>query len=566
MSNTKIYAILWFAQYLRPYKWTAVAGMVFLTVSVVFSLVPPLLIKDIVDTAIPGKDQQLLYSLFGWLCATLIVTALFQALEEYFTATLGLKVVKNIRTSLYEHIQKLPSQFFLETKTGEITTRFTTDMFNIQRTISKTVPGLFTNAVMLLVAISLMLNLNVALTLAAIVTIPVYLTILFFIVKTNNLLSKKFFKISDQLSGNLTDNFSFEGQLHSRVNGHHERNRKVFGVLVAAIRAVRLRMGLLTRGNETLFHLLSMLGIALVYLVGGNLVLDDSVSLGTIIAFSVFVTRLYQPLSFFSTSAIELSSALVSAERLKGYIDLKQDPIYFNNKAPVELVTEGTAIEFKDVTFSYPSSEGTRPILEQFSCVVQSGSTTGIIGENGSGKSTMTLLSAGIYTPLSGEILIYGQSVKKIAHQQFSQLITIVFSNSYFSNGTIRENLQNGVIEITDTSLQNALSLAECNTFITDLPDGLDTKVGQRGYRLSSGQRQRLALARVFLSHTPIVICDEVTSNLSESAEQRVLNNMLKHFRDRTLVMISHNPNVIAKMDHVIKLAKHQTCLKTVSA
>jgi len=566
MSNTKIYAILWFAQYLKPYRWIAVAGMVFLTVSVVFSLIPPLLIKDIVDTAIPDKDQQLLYSLFGWLCATLVVTALFQALEEYFTATLGLKVVKNIRTSLYEHIQKLPSQFFLETKTGEITTRFTTDMFNIQRTISKTVPGLFTNAVMLLVAIGLMLNLNVALTLAAIATIPVYLTVLFFIVKTNNLLSKKFFKISDQLSGNLTDNFSFEGQLHSRVNGHQERNRKVFGVLATAIRSVRLRMGLLTRGNETLFHLLSMLGIAIVYLVGGNLVFDDSVSLGTIIAFSVFVTRLYQPLSFFSTSAIELSSALVSAERLKGYIDLKQDHIYFNDKPPVELLTEGTAIEFKDVTFSYTSSEDTSPILERFSCVVQSGSATGIVGENGSGKSTMALLSAGIYTPLSGEILIYGRSVKDIAHQQFSQLITIVFSNSYFSNGTIRENLQNGGIEITDESLQNALSLAECNTFIADLPDGLDTKVGQRGYRLSSGQRQRLALARVFLSHTPIVICDEVTSNLSESAEQRVLNNMLKHFKERTLVMISHNPDVIAKMDHVIKLAKHQACLKAVSS
>ncbi len=557
MATKKIHDVLWFIPFLKPYKWIAIKAIISLAAAVVFSLIPPFLIKDMIDIALPSGDIDQMIWIFSLLCGALLVTALFQSVEEYYTANLGLKVSQELRSQLYAHIQKMPTQFFLETKTGAITTRFSSDIYNMNRICSKTLPGIFTNSTMFIVSFALMLSLNVKLTFVAVATIPVYLFLLFFIVKINNRLAKTSFSLSDEVNGNLTDNFSFEGQMHSRVNGLQQQNRSVFQQNIEKMRSVRLKMGLLIRGNETIFHLLSMMGIALVYLVGGILSLTDEVTLGTIIAFSVFVTRLYQPLSFFSTSAIELASAMVSATRLREYFEMQQDDVFFNSdsvQASLPITQSEHAIVFKNLFFSFDKQGKEFNVLDNFSGKIKRGQKVAIVGENGAGKSTLVQLIAGIYTPRSGDVLINGRSVKSISYKEFNQHICIIFSNSYFINGTIKENLQSIKPNVSEAELSEALLLSQSTDFIKNLADGIDTRVGQGGYRLSSGQRQRLALARMFLSNAPIVICDEVTSNLNGPAEKVIINNILNKFSDRTVIMISHSPSVIDCLDYVIEM------------
>jgi|GEM_PF-3487733 len=557
MTRTDIRAFLWIGKYLRPYKWVALKGVVFLSAAVLLSLLPPLMIREMVDNALPARNVTYLLEVFGFLVAVLLLTAVLQACEEYYTGKLGLNATRDIRVALYQHIQFLPSRFFLETKTGEVTSRFTSDIFNLHRVISKTLPGLFTNSVMLIGAVILMVNLNPLLTLAAVSTLPLYFVALYLIVKKNTRLSREAFLISDKINGNITDNFSYEGQLHARVHSLQERNLSEFASMAQGIRNVRLKIGMLTRGNETLFHLLSMTGIALVYLVGGMLYVQESVSIGTIVAFSVFVTRLYQPLSFFSTSAIELSSAQVSAKRLTQYFALQPGSSPTTNQQAIRDPVgkaSNVAIEFDAVDFSYVSEDGIKPIFNGFDLVVPRGAKMAITGENGTGKSTLTQLIAGIYAPQRGNILVNNCPVSSMNYKTFSEHINVVFTHSFFTNGSILDNLIIVNANASADEIDKAMLLSESKEFVSALQQGLHTRIGQGGYKLSSGQRQRLAIARLLLNPAPIVICDEVTSNLSADAEQRILTNLLSHFKDRTVLIISHNPHVLKHLDRVITL------------
>ncbi|WP_444942327.1 ABC transporter ATP-binding protein [Microbulbifer sp. ZKSA004] len=557
MTRKDFSAFTWYWKYLRPYKWVAFKGVFFLTLAVLLSLLPPLMIKEMVDDALPNKNLTHLLYIFTVLIITLIVIAISQSLEEYYTGMLGLSATKDIRIDLYRHIQFVSNNFFLETKTGEIASRFTSDILNIHRVISKTVPGLFTNSVLLIGAVVIMLNLNIELTLAAISTLPFYFIVLFLIVRKNTELSRKAFNLSDKINGNITDNFSFEGQLHSRVNGLHGKNLIEFSSFAEGIRLIRLKIGLLTRGNESIFHMLSMSGIAIVYLIGGIIFIEGEVSIGTIVAFSVFVTRMYQPLSFFSTSAIELSSALVSMKRLAEYFSIPKE-----NSHQTENKSENTnfikpsdiAIKFDNVTFSYTHKTERKLVFDRLNLTIFRGSKIAITGANGVGKSTLTQLIAGIYKPQQGTIYINNNTIDRMGFLAFSQNVSIVFSSSFFSNGSILDNLIQTNPDASEDQIQEALLLSESDSFVSELSNGIHTQVGQGGYKLSSGQRQRLALARLFIHSENIVICDEITSNLSADVEQRILRNLLEKLREKTVLFVSHNKNIMQFFDEVITL------------
>lgn len=543
--------------FLMPHKFSIVIAIFCVALSVLLNLLPPLIYREIIDSAIPNKDMSELTSLVSLIIGVILLSVLIGLAEEYFVSRFGAGMVFDIRTHLYQHIQRLPMSFFSKVERGELLSRFNTDLMNIQVAMARTIPSIVANVITLILAASFMLYINWKLTLISLITIPFYFSILYFVTKAINKKSATAFKYGDELNSKISEDFSVNGFMFTRFNGIGNEQYKRFSTLAYNIRRIRITINMLFQTNRVSFSALSGFGIVFVYYFCGQQLIQDQLTIGTLVAFTAFTQRLFQPIGFLSHTVLDISSGVVSLRRLYNIIDIEQETRILSKNNASNPNKNQHYISFNNVSFSYAEKE--QPfVIDGLNLNIAKGEKVAFVGSNGTGKSTLALLLSGMLQVQRGEIWIDSLKINEATPEEVSKYVNTAVANSFFFNASILDNVRMVKPGATDDAVTDALEKAHCLSFVDKLPEGVNTKIGQDGHQLSSGQKQRLSIARLFLKNSPIFILDEVTANLDVESEHAILKSIDEISDDKTIILITHSLETISKADRIFMIEKGQ--------
>lgn len=594
------------ATYGRPYA----AGIaVMLGVILVISglnLIPPLLTRTLIDTAIPQGDRRLLATLALGIIAIPLATGLLGVVQRYFNATIGEGVIFDLRVALFAHLQRMSLRFFTNTKTGELMSRLNNDVGGAQRAVTGTIVDLITNLVTLAMTLAIMLRLEWRLTLLAVMVLPLFLIPARLLGRRVRAVVREQMTLNSEMNAMMNETLNVSGALLVKLFGRGGDEVGRFSQRAWRVRHAGVRQAFLMRWFFLLVSLVSAVGAALVFFVGGLLVMDEAgFTVGMIVAFTAYLGMLYGPLSALSNARMEFATSMVSFERVFEVLDL---PVEIAERPDAERL-EGAwgHVRFEDVSFSYqpgedapgaaaaglaevarfgwhggsnppplsqergklnvasvrgahaPSAEREAPergevrwALRDVSFDVQPGQLVALVGPSGAGKTTITYLLPRLYDPTSGRITLDGHDLRDLTLDTLARQIGMVTQETYLFNDTIRANLLYAKADATDAELEAACRAANIHEFIADLPDGYDTIVGNRGYRLSGGEKQRLAIARVILKDPRILILDEATSSLDSRSEALIQEALQRIMRGRTSLVIAHRLSTILAADLIL--------------
>jgi ATP-binding cassette subfamily B protein len=538
-----------------PYRRAAALSTLFITLTVVVNLIPPFLYRALVDHGIREGNGASITGYAALVLLAIAASALMQMLEEYCSCRFGLVMMNDVRNRLYAHLQRLPLDFFHHHSIGGIVGRFTGDLLNLQRVVARTLPSILTNTLMIALSLGMMLYLSVQLTLVTLCALPLYALFSARVAGIVARINAQALRLGDRMITALTEDFSIEGALFFKLFGMQRSRLEAFEATTAQIQHTRLRLSLWGRANSVTIDLIQSVGVIAVYYIGGHALIDGHMTLGTIVAFATIAVKLYQPIAFFSSSAIDLPTAMLSVERINAYLaEPAPAAPAAATPAPVRPGAgndTAAAVVFEGVHFRYPGAAPDSG-LRDVSFTVGEGDKIAIVGPNGSGKTTLLMLMAGIVRPDQGAIHIAGQAIGALPQSAIPALIGIGLGQGFFLNASIRDNLLAVRPDATEAQMHDALRRGECAPFIAGLPDGLDTMLGQAGLRLSSGQRQRLSLARLFLKGADILCFDETTANIDAETEELIVAAIGNASRSQTSIVISHNLTTVARAERVL--------------
>ncbi len=555
--NTATAKKIW--EFAHPYRKAALLSTIFVSLVVMINLVPPLLYRLLIDDGIKNGNRHLMALYAGCIMLAVVASSVMQMLEEYFSCQFGLVMMNDVRNRLYRHLQTLPVRFFLATNGGAIINRFTLDLLNVQRVVARTLPSVITNILMIAFSLALMFYLNWKLTLIAVVAIPLYAVFAIHVSKIVAAMSARAMHSGDRMVSRLSEDFGIEGLIFFKLFGIQEARRTAFESLTGEIQQIRLRLGLWGRANTVAIDLMQSLGVIAIYYVGGLTFIDGDITLGTIIAFATLTGRLYQPIAFFSSSVIDLPTALLSLDRINAFL---KEPAQLDNCMALSGHAAALAqrlpspsnrhsVIFDNVSFQYPGSRRETGI-HRVSFAIKMGERVSIVGANGSGKTTLMMLMAGIYRPDQGEIYIAGIKISALAQSEIAALLSVGLGQGFFLSASIKDNLLIVKPDAGEAEMRAVLRRADCDAFIDRLPDGIDTQLGQSGLQLSSGQRQRLSLARLFLKNCDVLCFDESTANIDAESEDVIIDAINHSPAHQTAIVISHSLKAIRHAKRIL--------------
>lgn len=561
--------------YGRPYLGQIVLILLAITISSLIELIPPLLYRDLFDTVIPNSDFQRLSWLGIGMVAIPILSNLIGVAERYFSARVGEGIIYDLRQSMYEHLQRMSLRFFTDTKSGEIISRFNNDVYGAQNAITGTVPTIVTNGVTLFTTLAVMLSIEWRLTLLSIAVLPLFLLPARRVGRILRDIRRTAMEHNAEMSSIVGESLSINGALLAKTFGRLRQERERYRESNEAVRNTAIRRALVGRWFFMGLGIASTIGMALIYWGGGWLVLEGSLSAGTIVAFVAYLSRLYGPIASFSNIQVEFTTSMVSFERVFEYLDL---PIEIEDKRNATVLKDAEgAIRFENVSFSYEpdkekasekASQGdngkdkepaafvsTRSAaLTDLSFDIQPGQLIALVGPSGAGKTTISYLLPRLYDPIEGRITLDGQDLREISLESLANQIGMVTQESYLFHDTIRANLNYAKPDASRDELEAAAKAANIHDYIASLPEGYDTTVGERGYRLSGGEKQRLAIARVVLKDPRILILDEATSHLDSQSEALIQAALEPLMKGRTSIVIAHRLSTILAADKILVL------------
>lgn len=555
--------------YARPYRG-ALLGVVF-TVLVIsgLSVVPPILVRELIDVAIPGRDLGYLTLLGGAMVAVPVINALVGILQRWWSARVGEGIIFDLRRQLYRHLQKMSVRFFTATKTGELVSRLNNDVVGAQQAVTGTFVTILSNVVSVAAILAVMLRSSVLLTLLAVAALPLFI---FPARRVGAILRRIIQRQMDHnaaMSAIVQETFNVSGALLVKLfnRGDYEAGR--FAREAGQVRDLGVRRALIGRWFFAGLGLVSAVGTAAVFWVGGYLVVQGSLTLGTVVMFSTLLTQLYAPLTAISNSRVELATSLVSFERVFEILDLPTD--LPEPERPVRLTEVAGRVVFEDVWFTYRTEspvgleairrfssepEGRvaerRWALEDVSFVVEPGELVALVGPSGAGKTTVAYLIPRLYDVTKGRVMIDGHDVRELSLGSLSDAVGVVTQETYLFHDTIAANLRYARPEASEAELLEACAAANLTELIENLPQGLETVVGERGYRLSGGEKQRLAIARVILKDPAILILDEATSHLDSRSEALIQEALERVMSGRTSIVIAHRLSTVQKADRIL--------------
>ena len=570
--------------YARPYKKHISLVLFGIFLGTLLDRITPLLVRSLIDTAIPQGDLSLLNWLAVGLVAIPLIGGLIDVWQRRYSANVGEGLIFDLRRSLYEHMQRMSLRFFTNTRSGELISRLNNDVIGSQRAVTGTLITLITNVITLGITLVIMISIEWRLTLLSLVVMPLFIIPARRVGRVLRSITRTQMKANSEMNALMGETLNVSGALLVKIFGRQRDETGKFSTRAATVRDLGVRQALIGRSFFVVVGLVSAVGTATVYWLGGYLAIQEgSFTTGDIVALALYLPGLYGALSALVNARVDLASSLVSFERVFEILDL---PLEIEEPAQVhELATVEGEVSFDQVAFSYleepaggtPSltprskdKEGPQQItsrywaLDDVSFKIKPGQLAALVGPSGSGKTTITYLLPRLYDPTQGRICIDGVDLRELSLEQLAQHIGMVTQETFLFHDTIRANLLYARPEASEAEIIAACQAANIHDLITSLPDGYDTVVGERGYRFSGGEKQRIAIARVILKDPRILVLDEATSALDSRSEALIQEALQPLFRDRTSLVIAHRLSTILAADVILviehgKLLEHGT-------
>jgi ATP-binding cassette subfamily B protein len=545
------------AVYFNPYRVQVAIVLIAILVIAVAGLANPFLLKAIIDDAIVPRNLNKLTLYAALMIAIPIVTGLIGVGQTYLNNLIGQRVMRDIRINLYTHVQAQALRFFSNTRTGEIQSRLSNDVNGVQDIITNTATSVVSNLTITLSTIVAMLILSWQLTLISLGLLPVFLYITYRVGNVRREISKNTQKSMADMSALVEESLSVSGVLLTKVFGRQERAVDRFRTENQRLADLELRQQMIGRWFFMLISTFFSVAPAFVYYVAGRLIINTSpgaapaITVGGIVAFTTLQSRLFFPIGQLLQVQVQIQGALALFDRIFEYLDL---PIEISNK-PDAIVLDTPSVrgmvEFDHVTFAYDSASE-RPALDDVSFLAEPGQLVALVGPSGAGKTTITYLATRLYDVSSGTVRIDGEDVRDLTLESIADVVGIVTQETFLFHSTIRENLLFARPEASDAEIETAIRAANIYDRIAELENGLDTVVGERGYRLSGGEKQRIAIARVVLKNPRILILDEATSALDTHSERLIQSALEPLMVGRTTLAIAHRLSTILRADQIL--------------
>ncbi len=553
------------------YRRMVLGFLVTVIAQAMLGLVAPLLFGRIIDDVIPNKDKQLLLVFAGLIVGASLLEGVVSLFERYWSSRIGEGVIFDLRTALFDHVQRLPIAFFTRTQTGTLTNRLNNDVIGAQRALTATLGTVVSNVITLLTTLVAMMVLEWRLTLLSLLLTPFFMYPYQRIGEIQQSITREGMDLNAAMNSTMTERFNVAGALLAKLFGRHDSEMTLFRERAGRVRDIGIRSAMFTRGFMIALSLLGAIGTALVYGLGGLFAINGSFSVGDLAAMGLLVGRVYQPLTSLTNARIDVLTALVSFDRVFEVLDSKI-PLADAPDA-VDLVDPKGRIEFDHVTFRYPGGGETivasletpsakgdtgipQPVIKNLHLTIEPGQLVALVGPSGAGKTTITNLVPRLYDVTEGAVRIDGKDVRAYKQESLRAAIGVVVQDPHLFHESIAANLRYAKPDATDADLVEACRAAQIHDVIAKLPGGYDTVVGERGYRFSGGEKQRLSIARMLLKDPAIVILDEATSHLDSENEALVQDALAIALEGRTALVIAHRLSTITDADKILVLAE----------
>lgn len=555
--------------YGRPYRKLIALFLVSLVVISVLTVAQPLLFKRIVDDGISVGNA----SVVTWTAILIGVLAIADAavglVSRWFSSRIGEGLIYDLRTKVFAHVQQQSVAFFTRAQTGALVSRLNSDVVGAQQAFTSTLGGVVGNLISLVIVLVAMFALNWQITLISLILVPIFLIPARYLGRTLQGLTREQMSLNSDMSSRMTERFNVAGALLVKLFGNEKLENASFDQRAARVRDIGVKIAMANRYFFTALTLVAALATAIAYGLGGNFVVSGVLTLGTLLALIGLLAQMYGPLTALSNVRVDVMTALVSFERVFEVLDLA--PLVKDPKVPRPVPVGPLALTFDSVTFHYPRSQevslaslesiakeesdrDTGDVLTNVSFEARPGSMVALVGPSGAGKTTVTALAARLFDPSQGRVLIAGMDVREFAQADLHAAMGVVTQDAHLFHDTIRANLLFARPNATDEEMRSACQQARIWSLIESLPDGLDTVVGDRGHRLSGGEKQRLAIARVLLKEPRLVILDEATAHLDSESEAAVQEALDQALSGRTALVIAHRLSTIRSADLILVL------------
>ncbi|MBR23993.1 MAG: ABC transporter [Rubrivirga sp.] len=553
--------------YARPYRPLIALFLGTLVVTSLLSVAQPLLFRRIVDDGISVGNASLVTWTALAIAGLAIADAAFGIVSRWYSARIGEGLIFDLRSQVYDHVQHQSIAFFTRAQTGALISRLNSDVIGAQQAFTSTLGGVLGNLISVSVVLVAMFALSWQITLASLILVPVFLLPARYMGRRLQALTREQMGLNAEMSSQMTERFNVSGALLVKLFGRPQDEASLFAGRARRVRDIGIRIAMANRWFFTALTLVAALATAVTYGLGGNLVIQGAITLGTLLALVALLAQLYGPLTALSNVRVDVMTALVSFERVFEVLDL--DPLVREPAEPRGLPSGALGVEFDSVSFTYPTAaevslaslesvareesvDSSEPVLRDVSFTAAAGSLTALVGPSGAGKSTITALVARLYDPSDGAVRLGGVDVREIARTDLRSAIGVVSQDAHLFHDTIGANLRYAEPNAAADDLMQACEDAQIINLIEQLPDGLDTVVGDRGYRLSGGERQRLALARLFLKAPRVVVLDEATAHLDSENERLVQRALDSALDGRTSLVIAHRLSTIKRADQIL--------------
>jgi len=583
--------------YSRPYRWQIAGLLVTIMAMTGLTLITPLILRDLIDRTIPEGDVRRLVLLALALLFIPALGGLLNVFSRRLNASIGEGVIYDLRVALYARLQRMSLRFFTNTKVGELMSRLNNDVVGAQNAISNTFVGIITNLVQAIAVIGVMVSLEWRLTLISVAILPLFILAARRLGTVLRTIAREAMDANAKMNAMMNETLNIGGALLVKLFGRTGLEVQRFETRAADVRDIGIRRGVVGTTFFVIIGLISAVGTALVYGLGGYLVIQQIFTVGTIVAFGAYLTSLYSALAGLANAPVEFATSVVSFERVFEVIDLPHD---IEDKPGAQVLTDARGeLVFEDVTFRYsvdeklllsdvrrygsmdsvttalsdskpepgdggakealaPRSQARELALQNVSFRAEPGHLLALVGPSGAGKTTLTYLIPRLYDPDSGCILLDGRDLRDLSLDSLAAQIGVVTQETHLFHDTIRTNLLYARLDASQAELEAAARAANIHDFIMDLPDGYDTVVGERGYRLSGGEKQRIALARVILKDPRILVLDEATSHLDSESEGLIQEALKRVMAGRTSIVIAHRLSTILAADQIVVMDRGQ--------